>query len=169
MQNNYFLGPYNRGYLAALRFFRGSRETRQPRYKIKKITKITQNYITTKIFVSRLSWTPVTQSFSLTGVQDSRDTKIFVVIFISRLSCFAAAENTIWSMVPQQVKFRLPRRPIYQRLYDPLFFVVSVSEGIFEFCAPEDIEVGDELRKIINFCVCSICLTNLLLERATQK
>ena len=29
-------GPYNRGYLAALRFFCGSRETRQPRYKNKK-------------------------------------------------------------------------------------------------------------------------------------
>ena len=28
-----YRGPYNRGYLAALRFFHGSRETRQPRSK----------------------------------------------------------------------------------------------------------------------------------------
>ena len=34
------LGPYNRGCLAALRFFRGSRETRQPRFKINKNNKI---------------------------------------------------------------------------------------------------------------------------------
>ena len=34
--SNKLRGPYNRGYLVALLFFRGSWETRQPRYKNKK-------------------------------------------------------------------------------------------------------------------------------------
>ena len=79
-------GPYNRGYLTALHFFRGSRETRQPRYKNNKNNKINCKLI----FGSRSSY-------------------IAAVVFRGcRETLFGAYRSC--RMAPQQVKFRLPRR-----------------------------------------------------------
>ena len=130
-----FSGPYNRGYLAALRFLRSCRKIRRlPRSKNNKI-------ILNLIFESRSSYFAASPGifhlflhpgYKTTAIQKLNYKKYFVFIFISRL-VFRGCQETLFRayiVAPQQVEIRLPRRSDTRailRSHFSMLFVFSVN------------------------------------------
>ena len=122
----------------ALRFFHGSRETRQPRYKNNKINFKITFCIPAVVYPGhwndRVTWQPRNTT---AAKHDSRNIKIITNIFISRLSCTPVTENHWGNRGTQQPRYcpekywltswstgdavDAHRRPFYWRFHHALF------------------------------------------------
>ena len=139
MQNNYFLGPYNRGYLAVLCFFRGSPETRQPRYKNSKNNTQLYNY---QIFCIMAVMNPSYPVILIDrGTWQPRYKKFCNYFYIAAV-VFRGCRETLFGayrgcrMAPKQVKFRLPRcRDLSAIIRSPIFCGICVRMYFWILCS----------------------------------